>query len=436
MKTPSIRYGLIREVMVMAFDTVRTNKMRSGLTVLGVVIGITSIVAMTALIRGFDTSLQESLRTAMGPKTIFIQRFGITSFASGREFADLIKRPTLTMADARGLEEQASTLELVDLIVGVGPGPIVQRRISYRDQKTRSMLVFGASERYAEGTRIPVAAGRFFSGTEVQHRSNVVVLGNTVYQLLFQERGVDPIGKTVRIGSDQFVVVGVFGSRPSPGNFSLDQDDFVAIPHTTYQRVYGVQVAQTFRGTMRTPVMIATVTRDGVSQAQAVAEIERIMRSRHELRLDEPNDFDIVTQDALMRVWNQISQATFFALVVISSIALMVGGIGVMAIMSISVTERTREIGVRRALGARRREVLFQFLTEAAVLTSVGGVLGIVLGSAIGLSVHFVTGFPVSLPLWSFALGLGFSATVGIAFGMYPAVRAARLDPIEALRYE
>ena len=168
----------------------------------------------------------------------------------------------------------------------------------------------------------------------------------------------------------------------------------------------------------------------------AIADIERIMRSRHGLRLDEQNDFDIVTQDALMRVWNQISQATFFALVVISSIALMVGGIGVMAIMSISVTERTREIGVRRALGARRREVLFQFLTEAAVLTSVGGVLGILLGSALGLAVHFLTGFPVSLPLWSFALGIGFSATVGIVFGMYPAIRAARLDPIEALRYE
>jgi putative ABC transport system permease protein len=339
------------------------------------------------------------------------------------------------MSDALALEA-GSTLELVDLIVGAGPGPLVQRRITYRDQKTRAMLVFGTGERYAEGTRIPIAAGRFFSGTEVQHRSRVTVLGYTAYQLLFQNRGVDPVGKTVRIGSDQFEVVGVFASRPSPGNFSLDQDDFAIIPNTTYQRVYGVQVAQNFRGTIRTPVMIAVVPRDGINQIQAVEEIERIMRTRHDLRLDEPNDFDIVTQDALMRVWNQISQATFFALVVISSIALMVGGIGVMAIMSISVTERTREIGVRRALGARRREVLFQFLTEAAVLTSVGGILGIVLGSAIGLAVHFVTGFPVSLPLWSFALGLGFSATVGIAFGMYPAIRAARLDPIEALRYE
>ncbi|HKY22313.1 MAG TPA: ABC transporter permease [Vicinamibacterales bacterium] len=436
MKTPRIRYGLLREVIVMAFDTVRTNKLRSGLTVLGVVIGITSIVAMTALIRGFDTSLQESLSTAMGPRAIFVQRFGILSFASGREFSEVIKRPTLTMGDARALEEQATTLEIVDIQIGRGPGQTISRRVSYRDQKTRPMFVFGSGERYAEGTRIPMTAGRFFSGIEVQHRSNVAVIGHGVYQLLFQERGIDPVGKTVRIGSDQFTVVGVFGSVPSPGNFTVNQDDFVVMPHTTFQRVYGVSIVQSFRGRLGMPVMISVAPREGVSQAAAVDEIERIMRTRHGLRLDEPNDFDIVTHDALMRVWDQISRATFFALVVISSIALMVGGIGVMAIMSISVTERTREIGVRRALGARKREVLFQFLTEAVFLTSVGGLLGIVLGSAIGLAVHFFTGFPVSLPMWSFALGLGFSATVGIAFGMYPAIRAARLDPIEALRYE
>jgi putative ABC transport system permease protein len=435
-KTPHIRYGLIREVVVMAFDTVRTNKMRSGLTVLGVVIGITSIVAMTALIRGFDASLQDSIATAMGPRTIFIQRFGITSFASGREFSEVIKRPSLTMGDARALEEQGTTLDLVDLQIGLGPGMQVQRRVTYGEQRTRPMLIFGAGERYAEGTRIPMYAGRFFSGTEVQHRSNVAVLGNGVYQLLFHETGADPIGKTVRIGTDQFVIIGVFAARPAPGNFSLNQDDFVVLPHTTFQRAYGVRIVQSFRGRMGMPVMIAVVPRDGISQSVAIDEIERIMRSRHGLRLDESNDFDIVTQDALMKIWDQVSQATFFALVVISSIALMVGGIGVMAIMSISVTERTREIGVRRALGARRREVLFQFLTEAAVLTSIGGILGILLGSSLGLAVHFITGFPVSLPISSFALGLGFSATVGIVFGMYPAVRAARLDPIEALRYE
>ncbi len=160
------------------------------------------------------------------------------------------------------------------------------------------------------------------------------------------------------------------------------------------------------------------------------------MRIRHHLRLDQPDDFDLVTQDAILALWDQISQAAFLSLVVLSSIALMVGGIGVMSIMTISVTERTREIGVRKALGARRNEILMQFLCEAVFLTSAGGLLGIFFGSAIGLGVHALTSFPVSLPWWSFAIGIGFSAGVGVFFGMFPAIRASRLDPIEALRYE
>jgi len=181
--------------------------------------------------------------------------------------------------------------------------------------------------------------------------------------------------------------------------------------------------------------MIAVVPRAGMRDS-ALREVEAMMRIRHRLKLDEPNDFDLATQDAVLKVWEQISQATFLALVVISSIALMVGGIGVMAIMMISVTERTREIGVRKALGARRREILWQFLIEAAFLTSVGGLLGIFFGSSIGLLVHWLSGFPVSLPWWSFAIGIGFSAGVGIFFGLFPAIKASRLDPIEALRYE
>ena len=160
------------------------------------------------------------------------------------------------------------------------------------------------------------------------------------------------------------------------------------------------------------------------------------MRIRHGLRLDEPNDFDLLTQDSILETWDQITQATFLALVVLSSIALMVGGIGVMSIMTISVTERTREIGVRKALGARRLEVLWQFLLEAVFLTSLGGIIGILCGSAIGLGVHWATGFPVALPWWSFVVGFAFSAAVGVFFGMLPAVRASRLDPIDALRHE
>jgi putative ABC transport system permease protein len=263
----------------------------------------------------------------------------------------------------------------------------------------------------------------------------VVVLGDTPYQVLFANGGLDPIGKRVRLGAGEYTVVGVLDKRPSIGNLGTQQDDFVIIPQSTHQALFGTQARRVFRGQSGS-AMIAVLPYETATRDEAFAQAEEIMRIRHGLKLDEPNDFDIVTQDAALKVWDQVSQATFLGLVVISSIALMVGGIGVMAIMTISVTERTREIGVRKALGARRREILFQFLAEAAVLTLVGGLLGIALGAGIGVTVHQATGFPVSLPWWSFALGLGFSAAVGIFFGMVPAVRASRLDPIEALRYE
>jgi putative ABC transport system permease protein len=265
------------------------------------------------------------------------------------------------------------------------------------------------------------------------------VLGQTAYQALFAAAGTDPIGKLVRVGAERYTVIGVFEKRPGVGGFNSGQDDFVVLPYTMYQRQYGVRAASFGRGRGGgglVPIQIAAVPREGVPQQQAIEDVQRVMRIRHSLRLDDANDFDIATQDAILGLWDQISQATFLALIVISSIALMVGGIGVMAIMSISVTERTREIGVRKALGARRAEILFQFLMEAAFLTSVGGILGVLLGAGIGWLIHLVSGFPISLPWWSFAIGLGFSASVGIFFGMYPAIKASRLDPIEALRYE
>jgi putative ABC transport system permease protein len=280
-----------------------------------------------------------------------------------------------------------------------------------------------------------MAAGRMFTAPEVEHKRKVVVLGDTPYQVLFEGSGLNPVGKKVRIGVGEYTVVGVLEKRPSIGNLGTAQDDFVVIPQTTHQALFGTQARRVFRG-QNGSAMIAVLPYETATRDEALLQVEEIMRVRHGLKLDEPDDFDVVTQDAALKVWDQVSQATFLGLIVISSIALMVGGIGVMAIMTISVTERTREIGVRKALGARRREILFQFLSEAVVLTLVGGLLGIALGAGIGLTVHAATGFPVSLPWWSFALGLGFSAAVGIFFGMVPAVRAARLDPIEALRYE
>ena len=441
-----MRLSLFGEVIGMALTTVRANRMRSALTVLGVVIGVSSIVGMTSLIRGFDESLRGMI-AAVGPNTIFVQRFGISGFSGPGEMLTLMKRPNLTVADADAIErEAAGTIYLVDIELGVG-GPPMMRRVSFGEKGTKPLVIMGTSENFAEGTRLPVVSGRFFNGTELQYRRNVAVIGYGPWEALFASIGTDPIGKYIRVGTERFQIVGVFDKRPSAGGFNLGQDDFIVIPHTAYSRIFGLK-SSGFPGRGPgggggpgglfniLPIQIALVPRDGVTQAAAIADVERVMRIRHGLRLDDPNDFDVMTQDSILGLWDTISAGTFLALIVISSIALMVGGIGVMAIMMISVTDRTREIGVRKALGARRNEILFQFLTEAATVTSIGGIIGIALGSGIGVAVHLLSGFPISLPWWSFAIGLGFSAAVGIFFGMYPAIKASRLDPIEALRYE
>ena len=426
-----MRWALFSEILAMSWDTIRSNKMRSFLTVLGVVIGITSIVGVTSLLRGFDESLRDVFRT-IGPDTVFVAKFSGISISAGADFQELLKRPNMTPADADAIERGAPSIEIVSIILGNG-GPAPRERVYYKSQKTKLLQVFGTEESYPRLTRIPVEMGRFFTSIEVQRRKQVIVLGLGPYNALFPNE--DPIGKTVRLGLVQYEVVGVLSKRPSPGGFDVGADDYAIVPQTTYQKHFGIRAVNVGRGEMRA-ILIGAVPREGVPREKAMAEVEQVMRIRHGLRLDQPNDFDLVTQDALLKVWDQISGATFLALVVLSSIALMVGGIGVMSIMTISVTERTREIGVRKALGARRVEILWQFLIEAVFVTSVGGLLGIAIGSGIGMSIHWLTGFPVSLPWWSFAIGIGFSAGVGVFFGMVPAIRASRLDPIEALRYE
>ena len=427
------QFALLFETAEMALGTLRGNKMRSALTVLGVVIGVTSIVGMTSLIRGFDTSLRDSIN-ALGPRTIFVQRFGALSF-SGSSFMELIRRPVLTVDDGEAIRRLAPSVAMVDVWLGAAPPQPTMERVFYRGERTRPAAVFGSTEQFVEINFAKMRAGRMFTEQEVARRRAVMVIGYGPYAALFEARGIDPVGKVARLGAVEYTIVGVMDKRPAAGGFALGQDDFALIPYTSFRRQFGNEKIR--RGPFGgTGGMIAIVPHESVDREVAMREVESIMRIRHGLTLDKPNDFDLVTSDAILAVWDQISRAVLLSLVVISSIALMVGGIGVMAIMTISVTERTREIGVRKAIGARRREILVQFLIEAVVLTSVGGILGVLAGSAIGLLVNVVSGFPVSLPWWSFALGLGFSASVGIFFGVFPAWRASRLDPIEALRYE
>lgn len=424
----AIRTGMLWEVLVIALETLRANKLRSALTILGVVIGVMSIVAMTALIKGFGDSLENQIRS-FGSNTVFVQKLGFQSFSSGRDFLDLIKRPNLTNEDAKAIAE-SPLVNAVGLQFG-GGGPFsALERITFAGVSTKAAAVIGSTSNFGELNYIPFLAGRFFTDFEVRNKRNVIVLGYAPAETLFLSRGIDPIGKTVRAGRDTYEVIGVMEKRPAALG---DANNFTVIPWTTYEKRYPTP---RFRGILFRPLTIVVQAVDGVPVNQLREEIETIMRIRHQLKLGEENDFDTVTADFIVGFLRQFTQAVVLALVVISSIALMVGGIGVMAIMTISVSERTREIGVRKALGARRREILVQFLIEAVFLTLLGGLIGVLLGAGIGYAVNVFAGFPVALPVWSFVVGVGFSATVGILFGMLPAIKAAKLDPIEALRYE
>ena len=323
---------------------------------------------MTSLIRGFDQSLRDSI-SQLGPNTIIVQKFGTLSFAAGKSFLEVARRPNLTIEDARAIERDCPAVALVDVWLGAQGGNS-RSRVYYKNERTRQIGVLGATANWSAVNFAKVEAGRVFTSAEVEHRTPVVILGNSPWQALFPN--IDPIDKQVRIGAMQYTVIGVLGKRPAPGGFG-GVDDFVLIPYSAHEKQFGKVLkgsakisATSFNPAVFRTAMIAVVPREGMRD-QAMREVESILRIRHNLKLDQPNDFDLATQDAVLKVWDQISQATFLALVVISSIALMVGGIGVMAIMMISVTERTREIGVRKALGARRREILWQFLIEAVV---------------------------------------------------------------------
>ncbi len=419
-----MRSIVVSEVLAMAWESLRAHKMRSFLTILGIVIGITMVVGMTSLIRGFDQSMTGQIES-LGSDTVYLIKWGGRLITSGEEFRRLNARPDITDRDAEAIGRLAESVERVSIMYGAGFPP-TQAAVRFSGRRTNQTQVMGIAPRFLEAGDMELDLGRFISSIDVRQRSDVVVLGAGPSSVLFPDR--DPISRRVRVNGREYRVIGTIKSRDAASLAGGDQaDNFVLVSSTNYSKLFGPRP----KGAM---VVMRAKAEYGVERMQT--EVEGIMRARHGLRADEERDFDLTTQETLLELWNSLTQYFFLTLVALSSVALMVGGIGVMAIMLVSVTERTREIGVRKALGARRSDVLLQFLTEAIVLAAAGGVLGALVGAGVGYAAHKATGFPISLPWWSFAIAVGTSSLIGVASGIYPANRAARLDPVEALRYE
>ncbi len=406
----------IFEGVGIALSSIRANKARAALTILGVAIGVAVVMVIAAMITGINRGVTDIVEQ-VGPRTFWVVR----RFEGGIQISDGAQRerrrnPPLTLAEA---ERIAALPTIAFVVVNEQAG----RGIEFENRNLESVSVFGRGPQWLAVSGGDVFPGRSFTRVEDQASSRVAVINEKLSGELFGRR--DPIGKRIRIAGVPYRVIGVY--TPPPDLFGQGNRPQAIIPHNTFAKHVPHR-----RGGMA--LMLAP--RPDVSVADAIDDVTAVLRSTRGLRPGEENTFDIVTQDKLLESWNGISGVFFMVMLGLSSVGLLVGGVGVIAIMMISVTERTREIGVRKALGAKRREILWQFLVEASTLTMVGGAIGMVLGGVLTAIARAVTPLPAVVPLWSIVAALAVSAFTGVGFGLFPAIRAASLDPVEALRYE
>ena len=398
-----------------AIDAIWGAKLRSLMTVLGNIVAVTSIIAVVSLIQGLNASVTQAILNQAGADSFNIQRFPVTR--SDDEFEKVRNNPIVTLNDARAIRRNGDVISAV-MSESTGNG-----RVTYRDRSIDSTRVQGVTSEYVNFSNFDAERGRLMSPIEVDTARPVAVIGWQTSDRLFGTE-IDPIDKVIQIQGVHFRIVGVSAKRGAI--LGQSQDEFAVVPLGQFQMIFG----------SRRSLSLTVKPRDLSLIAQAMDDATVALRSARGLKPKQADNFGMFTSETILDIYHAATNGIFAVLVGVVGLSLVVGGIVIMNIMLMVVTERTREIGLRKALGARRSDIMAQMLTESVVLSMLGGVIGTVLGSGIAGAISRFTPIPASIELWSVALGIGITALVGLFFGLYPAMRAARLDPIEALRKE
>jgi len=407
----------LSEGIMIALDSLRTSKTRAGLTILGIAIGVMVVMGMSAAVKGINSSF-ENVFSSLGPKTFFVFRYfqGGIQVDGGNRNAPWRHNPPLNEDEAKMI---ARLPDVRDVIMSENRNATVQ----VGDQSEDNVVIAGRSSAWPQVAGGDVTAGRSYTAIEDGASERVVVLNTKLAVRLYGQ--LDPVGRTMKILGQQFRVIGVYD--PPPSLFGGGNDYIVIMPWVTFHHDMNVPWGW---------ANLAVLPTDQATIEEAMDQVTSALRRMRGLRPFQDNTFSVVTQDKILNIWSQLTGVFFVVMIALSGVGLMVGGVGVVAVMMISVTERTREIGVRKALGATQGEILWQFLVEATTLTLIGGAIGMILGGGLAYAVAHLTPVPAKVPPLAIIAALGASVVTGVIFGIVPAQRAARMDPVEALRYE